>query len=55
MKKKGNFNGGHCVTCVHCYDHFSPAIDGHMILGKCRFKDSSVLLKWDRCDLYKKK
>ena len=43
----------YCRSCAKCYDFHSPAIDGHMILGRCPHKEFSVFLDHDTCNEYR--
>lgn len=41
-----------CMDCKHSYDPHSPALDGHMILCRCEFRQWSVFMKGDGCDKF---
>ena len=44
-----------CKDCKHSYDPHSKALDGHMILGRCKFFQYSKFLERDICDKFSKK
>ena len=47
----------HCRDCAHSYDWHSPAIDGHLILCRCKFKKEGgkycIFLKDVQCENFK--
>lgn len=44
-----------CKDCRHSYDPHSKALDGHMILCRCKFFQYSKFLERDCCDKFSKK
>lgn len=49
----------HCKDCGHSYDWHSKAIDGHLILCRCPFKQHGgkycVFLSDPQCEHFKKR
>lgn len=49
----------HCIDCEHSYDWHSKAIDGHLILCRCPFKQQGgkycVFLSDPQCERFKKR
>ncbi len=48
-----------CRDCAHSYDWHSKALDGHLILCRCPFKQKGgkfcVFLSDPQCELFKKR
>lgn len=36
----------HCRDCFHSYDWHSKALDGHLILCRCKFDSKTGFGKW---------
>ncbi len=48
-------SGVSCKDCIHSYEPHSKALDGHMILCRCKFFEFSRFLEHDCCDKFSKK